>query len=168
VLYVSTRGGRLWRTSSAAVTPAGWQELNTPYGGVILGQGFRINGIAVHPLDPNLIYIAYGNYDASFSPVWRGSVQPNGIATWIDSSGAFPNTALPRAVCHDIVIDPTNPTRLWTTSTGCVFVTEDGGNWWRPFNEGLPRVSITGLELRARNRTLYLSTWGRGIFARVL
>jgi photosystem II stability/assembly factor-like uncharacterized protein len=168
VLYVGTRHGRLWRTASAAVTSAGWQQLNTPYAGVALGQGFTIVASAVHPADPALVYIGYFNFNASFSPVWRGQVQPNGTVTWADRSGAFPTTSLPRIACRGLVIDPDNPDRLWATSAAGVFVTEDGGNWWRPFNEGLPRVSITGLSLRVRNRTLYLSTWGRGVFARAL
>ena len=33
VLYVGTNRGYLWRTSTAAVTSAGWQQLNTPYPG---------------------------------------------------------------------------------------------------------------------------------------
>ena len=168
VLYVGTRRGYLWRTSTAAVTSAGWQQLNTPYPGGAAG-GFLIAASAVHPSDPTTLYIGYFNQvGVAFSPVWRGKVQPGGTVTWADCSGAFPNTSLPRTYCTGLVIDPINANRLWATSAAGVFVTEDGGNWWRPFNEGLPRVGITGLRLRFRNRTLYLSTWGRGVFARVL
>jgi len=169
VLYLGTSGGRLWRTTNAATTAAGWQQLNTPYPGVITGQRFFIVASAVHPFDPSVVYIGFFNaYNLSLSPVWRGRVQANGMVTWTDCSGAFPNIALPRAACYGLVIDPNNPNRLWAASPGGVFVTEDGGNWWRPFNEGLPRVNITGLTLRPRNNTLYLSSWGRGVFARVL
>jgi hypothetical protein len=167
VLCVGTHRGYLWRTSTAAVTSAGWQQLNTPYPGSAAGS-FGIAASAVHPSDPTTLYVGYFNNGASFSPVWRGKVQPGGNVIWADCSGAFPNTSLPRTHCTGLVIDPINANRLWATSAAGVFVTEDGGSWWRPFNEGLPRVGITGLRLRFRSRTLYLSTWGRGVFARVL
>jgi hypothetical protein len=168
VLYVGANRGFLWRTSNAAVTSSGWQQLNTPYPGATSGPGYFVAASAVHPRDPNVVYIGYFQSSPSFAPVWRGRVQPNGTATWADCSGAFPNTSLPRSYCSRLLIDPTNPNRLWAMVAGGVFVTEDGGNWWRPFNEGLPRVGLSGLTLRLRNRTLYLSTWGRGLFARVL
>lgn len=167
ILYVGTRRGYLWRTSTAAVTAAGWQQLNTPYAGSAAGT-FIFQACVVHPTDPTTLYIGYFSNSAAYSPVWRGKVQAGGNVAWTDCSGASPNTSLPRTSCSHLVIDPNNPNRLWATSPGGVFVTEDGGNWWRPFNEGLPRVGITGLQLRSRDRTLYLSTWGRGLFARVL
>jgi photosystem II stability/assembly factor-like uncharacterized protein len=49
-----------------------------------------------------------------------------------------------------------------------VFRTRDGGANWEPFNDSLPRVVVSGLALRAKNNTLYVSTMGRGAYQRAL
>ena len=49
-----------------------------------------------------------------------------------------------------------------------VYVTHDGGDWWRPFDDGLPRVTVGGMSFRKVTRTLYLATEGRGVFSRKL
>jgi len=113
------------------------------------------------------VFIGYANYATPFSPVWRGQVQAGGGVIWTECSGAFPATSFPRSACYGLLVDPDNPRRLWASAADSVFVTEDGGAWWRPFSEGLAHgVNITGLSFRNLSRTLYLSTWGRGLFAR--
>jgi hypothetical protein len=49
-----------------------------------------------------------------------------------------------------------------------VFRSRTGGNTWEPFNEGMPRIPVTELALRASSNTLYASTMGRGAFKRVV
>lgn len=46
---------------------------------------------------------------------------------------------------HTILLDPTDPNRLWVgISAVGVFGTVDGGETWAPMNEGLPKMDSTG------------------------
>lgn len=66
--------------------------------------------------------------------------------TWSELQGLTGHPTRPRwmpgagGLClHSIVIDPTNPQRLWVgISAGGVFRSDDGGKSWQPRNAGLP------------------------------
>ena len=47
-----------------------------------------------------------------------------------------------------------------------VYRTVDGGESWHPFDDGLPNVFITDLDLRAEDTTLFAATMGRGLYKR--
>src|SRR5262249_9203120 len=116
--------------------------------------------------NPDRIYLGYK--DAAIDPIWRGERQPDGTFRWSTASGLYPSTSLARFPVSALIIDPDNPRRMYAATQIGVFLTEDEGDWWRPFNEGLPNVSIADMRLRQRNRTLYAAPYGRGIFQRSL
>lgn len=69
--------------------------------------------------------------------------------TWTELKGLTRHPTRPRwtpgagGLClHSVVVDPTNPARLWVgiSSVG-VFRTEDGGESWQLCNRGLPNIA---------------------------
>ena len=160
-LYLGTLHGRLWRTTSGATNPSGWQELSPPYNVML---GLKISSIAVHPTEPNTTFISYAVVGRR--AVWRGNVQPDGTMMWADIGGSMPSTSLPLMPVNKLAVDPDNARRIFAATKVGVFITLDGGAWWWPFNEGLPNVSIDDMKLRQRTRTLYVTAYGRGIWGR--
>ncbi|MEK7226148.1 MAG: hypothetical protein AAB221_10730, partial [Bacteroidota bacterium] len=47
-----------------------------------------------------------------------------------------------------------------------VYISKDGGNTWKPFNEGLKHKGAFALELDAEKSILYVGTRGGGIYWR--
>src|SRR5216117_3461047 len=87
--------------------------------------------------DPNRVYA--GVEDAAFFESRDGATtwtELAGLRTHPTASGWTPGAG---GLClHTIVIDPTNPERIYIAiSAAGVFRSEDGGKSWRPANKGL-------------------------------
>lgn len=164
ILYLGTAHGHLWRTTSGSTVGDGWEELNAPYPPTEYEREQRIAALAVHPNNPGIVILGYETLGVR--SIWRGARQADGSFTWTGIGGVSPETALPQAPVHAVVIHPIfTDTYFAATSIG-VFITEDAGDWWRPFDESLPNVNIVDLRLRRRDRLLFAAAYGRGIFYR--
>jgi hypothetical protein len=154
VVYLGTSNGNLWRSATGGLTSPAWTALpGLPVPGLI-------QAIAVHPDDSDVLYVGISTQglDQIFRSVTGGQ-------TWEPVTGAVPLAWLPQYPLRSIVIDPDQPDRLFVALRVGLFVSPDAGETWEPFDDGLPRVTIGGLRLRAVTRTLYLATEGRGIFS---
>ncbi len=164
--YAASEDGTVWHSSDAGVT---WTELDNT--GLPLQ---RIHDIQVSWSDPLQIYLAYGqriSYDViGYRPLWRGAVGSGSAASWTDVSGTGGTAPLPTYGLTGLVIDPADPSHLYVSSVGGptagVFVSRDGGGSWTRFSEGLPNCLISHLTFRVPDRTLHLSTMGRGAYRR--
>jgi photosystem II stability/assembly factor-like uncharacterized protein len=112
------------------------------------------------PFRRDFVYIAYS---------WGGRVykSTDGGAHWANASGSGAG-ALPNIPISALVIDAHLSDTVYIATDIGVFRTLDGGANWQPFNDGMPRIVVSGLALRARDNTLYCSTMGRGAYQRVL
>jgi photosystem II stability/assembly factor-like uncharacterized protein len=177
--YAVTNTGLIFRSTQQGA-PNTWSEPYTdankpPYGPIIAIEprfvtwGFvqaaerRVQrtapaGGVVFPFRQDLVYIAY----SSGGRVYKST---DGGASWANASGSGAG-ALPNIPISALVIG-TSDTVYAATDIG-VFRTRDGGANWEPFNDGLPRVLVSGLVLRTATNTLYASTMGRGAFQRAL
>jgi photosystem II stability/assembly factor-like uncharacterized protein len=120
----------------------------------------RAGSIIGFPFRMDLVYIAYS---------WGGRVykSTDGGAHWTNASGSGAG-ALPNIPINALVIDNHLSDTVYIATDIGVFRTRDGGANWEPFNDSLPRVVVSGLALRAKNNTLYVSTMGRGAYQRAL
>jgi hypothetical protein len=115
--YVGAPAGGIWKSIDAGVN---WTPLtdNLPQIGV--------SGIAVHPTDSNIIYIATGDDDAGDSyavGVWKSI---DGGTTWT-ATGAMSGN--PR-VMNDIYINPSSPENVVVATSSGIHKTVNGGvNW---------------------------------------
>lgn len=130
--YVGAPAGGIWKSLDAGVS---WTPL-TDY----LPQ-IGVSGIAIHPTDSNIIYIATGDDDAgdSFSVgVWKSV---DGGTTW-NKTGDIPGNP---HFMNDIYINPSTPeTVLVATSTGVQKTTNGGANWTNTlsFNSNSTQTNI--------------------------
>jgi len=115
--------GALYRSLDAGER---WTKLSTS---VIAGS---IYSVSVDPSDPSVIFAAAGG------GIYRST---DFGSSWIKVSDVI-------VQCMDLVIDPTEPSRVWVSTYGQgVFQSTDGGTTWAAMNEGLGSSLVTKLAL---------------------
>lgn len=136
--YVGAPAGGIWKSTDAGVN---WEPL-TDY----LPQ-IGVSGIAVHPTDPQTIYIATGDDDAGDSYSVGVFKSTDGGATW-NNTGSL--TGNPNSM-NDIYIHPTdNETVLVATSSGVHKTTNGGTSWSRKLSG-----NIRDLKMRPNDPTVW-------------
>ncbi len=126
--------------------------------------GGRIRAIAVHPSDPNTVYLG-----AVAGGVWKST---NGGSTWTALNDFMENLA----VCA-LVIDPANPNIIYAgTGEGFfnldairgagIFKSTDAGNSWARLSStnNSNFYYVNDLDINSTNGTLYAAT-RKGLFA---
>ena len=145
VIYTGSAEGRVMQSVDGGVT---WTDRSS-------GLPDRyVTSIAVHPFDPNRIWITFSGFRTSH--VFGSG---DGGASWLDLQANLPDIP-----ANALWIDPRRNGMdiLLGTDIG-VFRTVDGGNSWMPFNEGLPPVIVT--DFAFGDGRVYAGTYGRGVFA---
>ena len=140
-MWVGTAGGGLWKTTTGGTGgPGGISWTYIPTGFPVLA----VPSIAVHPTNPNIIYIGtgevYNNSAASAGATGAGHIRlfrgsygvgvlktTDGGATWTKSLD-FSYSNLTGVM--DMAIDPSNPSIVYAaTSEGLYRTNDDGANW---------------------------------------
>ncbi|HXD29819.1 MAG TPA: YCF48-related protein [Pyrinomonadaceae bacterium] len=98
---------------------------------VTTSRQLEINSIAVHPANPQTIYIGTNNYGVMVSSDGGKSFEPSNGGY----SGRFANAILPDRDMPNRVYATTINT---TTGGGFFFVSDDGGQSWRPSMRSMP------------------------------
>jgi photosystem II stability/assembly factor-like uncharacterized protein len=169
--YRTLDGGKTWETvTSVRVGESAWTtrglDVTTNY------------GVHFDPLDARHLIISYTDIGAFQSH--------DGGASWTGATKGVPMNW--RNTTYWVVFDPKVKGRLWgafsgvhdlprpkmfrnrdpKSYTGGVGVSDDGGNTWRPSNEGMPQTAVTHILLDptspAGRRTLYACAFGRGVY----
>jgi hypothetical protein len=157
VIYAGTDDGWLWGTKDRGATWTRFTDPDLPTRWV--------TRVAVDPGNAAVGYVTYSglrNGDNT-AHVLRTT---DGGANWTDISGN-----LPFAPTQDVVVDPTNPNRVFVSSDVGVFTANvaraAGGKpsvKWSRLGIGLPRAPVNDLEYQASTNMLYAATYGRGIY----
>ncbi len=146
-------------TVYAATTEGFWMTTNGGKSWAITTQkDLEINSIAVHPDEPNRVFIGTNNYGVLVSNDGGKNFTPT-------------NDNFTSRFAYTITADLEQPNRLYATTHntatggGFMFISSDGGNTWqRPKNLDVIRVSPFGLiQDRITPNTLYMAT-NIGIF----
>lgn len=99
------------------------------------------NAVAVHPTDPDTIYLGGG-----LCPAWKGTGASTGSPSW--SAVSMPNQTCEQGFAnwylgtmhpdiHWITFDPTNPEVVYYATDGGVAKSTDGGATWQRKNDGV-------------------------------
>jgi photosystem II stability/assembly factor-like uncharacterized protein len=158
--YAVATGGRVFRSENSG-SPYSWSEPTSFRRSAPPPRG-HIAAVAVAPDNPGHLYIGYSRIDTGGARVYMS--KDEGM-TWLPNGG----DGLPETVpVNDILADPTYPGTLFVATDFGVFATVNDGAEWSGFNAGMPRVVVTAIALRQRDRMLFVSTMGRGMFRRPL
>lgn len=154
--YAASTTGRVWHSTDGGNT---WNEL--PNAGL---PAARVHDIEVDWADPLRVFLAFGALGVR--QLWRGEVDAANNATWFDAGGALPAVSLPDLALTGLALHPYYDETIYVSNILGVYRSTDGGESWAPFDEGLPNSFVSDLDIRKRDRTLYASTMGRGVYRR--
>jgi photosystem II stability/assembly factor-like uncharacterized protein len=135
-LYKTTNGGTSWATISSGL------------------PGQTITYFAIHPNDPNSIWVTLGGY-SSGQKVYQST---DGGTSWTNISGSLPN--LP-ANC---IVATGNNSGLYIGMDVGVYYRDNSLGSWINFNNGLPNVIIDELEINPTSFQLMAGSYGRGVW----
>ncbi len=147
VYYLGAPQGGVWKTTDGGAT---WQPLTDDW------QFLQVACIAIHPTNPNIIYVGTGDFQGWMRPFSQGVMRStDGGQTWQSLGAAqFGNRCV-----SDILIDPENPNRITVCTgwgpyqgvAGHLWRSTDGGNTWTQVSS----VSAiwSDLAMSARNPT---------------
>ncbi len=154
-----TGGSRPWRTTNGA---ANWELART----TTFASGGRISGIAISPVDGNIVWFGLNN-----GLVARSTNALAPTPTWTEYGGA--NGLVPGAYVSSITPHPTDPDAAYLTYTNYgiphVYQTTNGGVTWTPVSgtapNDLPDIPAHWIAVRPSNpNQLYVAT-ELGVFA---
>lgn len=114
-----------------------------------------ITCITVHPTNPNILWITRGGYTGGMK-VYHST---NGGTSWTSLSTGLPNV-------------PVNTLLYQNGGNGIVYIGTDAGvyfrdsitNTWQLYSNGLPKTSVTDLDIYYTTSKLRAATYGRGIW----
>lgn len=182
-IYESFNGGELWvkiqgipsqsrRTKAIVRNPAKnggiyagttegfWMSANDGKSWALTSQReLEVNSIAVHPDEPNKIYIATNNYGIM--------VSNDGGHNFSIQNGNFSSR-----FTHQIIPDSERPNRFYaltnntSTGGGFIFISDDGGQTWTTSNRNLSVIRIKTfslLQAKENSNTILIGT-NNGIF----
>ncbi len=154
IIYAGAPSGGLWKSTNAGVN---WNPLTDD-----LPQ-IGVSGIAIHPSDSNTIYIATGDDDAGDAYSVGVFKSVDGGATWNATGDLGDITGTVKVggsapIAGEIIIDPTNSSKIWVATGGGLFVSEDAGTSWQQKLDG----DIKDLKLKPGDaNTVYAVTSNR-------
>lgn len=155
VVYAITRNGDVWSSNDEG---RNWTQASAT--GL---PGGKLLGLAVDHRDADTVFVTIGGSNQGTDRVWKST---DGGANFEDISGVESHTRLPDLSFTAIVQHPTEHETLFVSTPTGVFVTRDGGDWWYPFDKGLPNAWVSGMTYSEPTNSLYVSTIGYGMWGR--
>ncbi len=126
VYYAGAPQGGLWKTTDAGQS---WQPLGDGW------EFLQVSSIAIHPTNPNIIYVGTGDFQGWMRPFSMGVLSStDGGQTWtVLGRSQFGNRCVSK-----ILIDPENPNIItvctgwgpYQSINGNIWRSTDGGNTW--------------------------------------
>ncbi|MEA2551899.1 MAG: hypothetical protein QOJ65_75 [Fimbriimonadaceae bacterium] len=157
-IYVGTANGLLWMSTNKGAT---WAQIQT--GSTSLPNRV-ITSISVTPGNPDEVLVALSGTGSPH--VWRCASTVAASRQWLSVSGSGA-TGLVDVPVNAIARDPYSPATSWhVASDSGIFSTADSGATWTNSTAplGLPNVQCDDIKSRVSDHTLYVGTFGRGIW----
>jgi photosystem II stability/assembly factor-like uncharacterized protein len=147
-IWAGTDNGHLWHTTSGGPV---WTQISSP-----TMPNRWISHVAVDVGNTNTVYVSYSGFRQGDHTSYLFRSTDDG-ATWHDISAN-----LPEAPVNDVTV--VND-RIYAATDVGVFTSAVGSVRWFLLGRGLPLVPVTRLRYVAKNKTLYVSTFGRSVWS---
>ncbi len=148
---------RVYTASSSSI----WRSDNggTSWTSIAAGlPGIGITSIAVNPDNSLDVFVTVGNYNAGLK-VYSSA---NGGASWTNISGTLPNVVVNCIAYEDNNAVPDDALYIGT-DIGVYYRNATIGDWV-PFQNGLPNVPVSDLEINKTVSLIWAGTYGRGLW----
>ena len=144
-------GKQLFKTTNE------WNTCDTIQLKKFLPNGKRnfITGIAIHPENPNVVYVTCSGYDSL--KVFKTR---DGGNNWTNITG----NSLPKLPVNCIAYEEDSPEGLYIGTDAGVYYKDSTMSQWIPFNKNLPNIVVTDLEIERISGKIRASTYGRGLW----
>lgn len=114
-----------------------------------------ISRIAVHPHEPETVAVTYTGYGSDE----KVFISYDGGDTWENISNNLPNLPANCLVFEDV---PEN--RIYVGMDAGVYYLDDNNTDWILYDDGLPVIEITDMDIQQGANLLRVCTWGRGLW----
>jgi uncharacterized protein (TIGR03437 family) len=127
------------------------------------GTNLTVSSVAFDPTNRDIAYATISNFGGKH--VFRSV---NGGLSWVAidgggiTTGTTPAAALPDIPVNCIVVDPTDPQRLYIGTDMGVFTSPDSGMTWAIENTGFANVPVEWLTINTYKGAAYLFAFTRG------
>ena len=156
-IWVGLNNGEIWQTRDGTADVPTWSAIDDNSLVDPLPDRY-VTRILVDPLDPLVVYVAFGGFDVD-----NLYVTDDGGLTWTDLTGEG-ETGLPDGPVRGVARHPANPNWLFVGTEVGVFASQDGGLTWSTNDYGPAAVSVDELVFLHHSETLLAATHGRGLF----
>lgn len=136
-LYLTENGGANWYFVPVGIPDA------------------KITYIAIHPSNPQMVWITLGGYNAG-QKIYQTT---NAGLTWTNLSGTLPNVSV-----NCVTVQKYSNNALYIGTDVGVFYRDATITDWIPYQNGLPNVVVTELEISYNDNQLWAATFGRGLW----
>jgi hypothetical protein len=148
IWHAFSQPGEVWMTPDEGAT---WRNITNG-----LPDSLYITYIGTHGSDPNTAWVTCGGFVEGVK-IFKTT---DGGTTWTNISSDLPNLPV-NCVVHDAA---SKSNVVYVGTDIGVYYTNDNMKGWKPFNENLPNVIVSELEIHQGTRKLYAATFGRGIW----
>jgi photosystem II stability/assembly factor-like uncharacterized protein len=162
-VWVATDSGLVWFTTNASSAPTMpmWTQVSGP--GVTSQLPTRwVSKVLIDPANPQIVFVAFTGYRGGDNNAYVERTNDGGT-TWTNLSGN-----LPQATVNDLGL--INGRLYAATDTG-MYVSDPAADpttsaafSWSAFGLNLPNIPVTAMRFIPSNNTLYVSTFGRGVW----
>jgi len=154
-IYVGTDDGLIHSTTNNGID---WFSVSVDKLPNVPKTSF-VNDIKADLHDINVVYVALDNHKfGDYNPYLYKSI--NGGKTWKPIVNGLPKGTL----VWRIVQDHIDPNLLFLATEYGLYFSNNQGEKWIKFSNGLPTISIRDLAIQKRENDLVLATFGRGFY----
>ncbi|MBI4863044.1 MAG: hypothetical protein HY815_22685 [Candidatus Riflebacteria bacterium] len=166
IVYLATQDGEVYRSADALATAPVWTPIrgNLPPIPTPPALPPYISSLAVHPTDPNHLFVTYSSFDVSGGQIFRTlDASAGGSTIWSPAVGSGAGS-IPNLPVHVLVINPVDPTLLFVgTDLGVLASSDAAATWCNVNGTSLANVVVEHLAYQGPG-TLFAFTHGRGVY----
>jgi hypothetical protein len=175
IVWIGTDTGCIWYTQNALADSSSvtWTEVSgacgpsatppqpTPLTTALPTQ--FVSKILIDPANPQIVFVAFSGYRSGDDAAYVERTNDGGN-TWTNLSGNLPEVTVNSLALVNNRLYAANDTGVYVSAPGADPV-NDSAITWDQLGNNLPGSPVTALRYVPTNNTLYVSTFGRGVWS---